>query len=215
MLKLRNKAKDIPEAFVYGSESNPLKLGMAEKDILPKYENLYINRAFEGGGSNLFDASARNANVGTSKINNLSRVNKFGQTTKFADINDLGSTNAFTGNIKIQKGLSGQKFKETLRHELVHRFLTPRSGPLKELRQKIRWQVYDKSNLFRFIEEAIAETYGTKSITKGLAFPIKAGYMTTNNLLKEGAIAGGILGILGGGTYIGYKFLNEKHKGGK
>lgn len=150
----------------------------------------------------------KSSSTGVREAVGLSRVNKYGQTTQFADIDALGSTSPFTGNIKIQKGLRGQEFKETLRHELVHRFLTPRSGPFKEVRQKIRWQGYDKSNLLRYSEEAIAEIYGTRSITKGLVFPIKNGYVTTGNLLKEGA-------IVGGGAYIGYKFIDNRFEGDK
>lgn len=48
MLKLRNTAKDIPELFVYRSESNPLMLGGSGKDKLPKCENLQeIDRSAE------------------------------------------------------------------------------------------------------------------------------------------------------------------------
>ncbi|HEX9063313.1 MAG TPA: hypothetical protein VF941_24335, partial [Clostridia bacterium] len=66
VLKLRNTAKDIPEVFVYGSESNPLKLGEAGNDILSKYENLRGNRAVGRGSSNLFNAEVSDVNKGTS-----------------------------------------------------------------------------------------------------------------------------------------------------
>lgn len=49
-----------------------------------------------------------------------------------------GGTDMF-GNITIRRGLTGNELTETIRHESVHRFLSPKKpGPINTLRAKIR-----------------------------------------------------------------------------
>jgi hypothetical protein len=45
-----------------------------------------------------------------------------GRSIRFADLGtgNLGETNPYTGDITIQRGLSGQALDETIRHETVH-----------------------------------------------------------------------------------------------
>jgi len=105
----------------------------------------------------------------------------------------LGETDKF-GNITLQRGLTGQTFVETLRHETVHSVLSPQSEPLANARM---W-LYGKSGLYRYTEEAAAETYATKSIGQGLAFPLTNGYVTPLRLSVE---FGGAAAATGGGAY--------------
>lgn len=62
---IRNIARDIPTAYVYGSESNPLKfgrdLGKAGKDILTNSQNFQRYKAVGGGMSNFFKGDAEKA----------------------------------------------------------------------------------------------------------------------------------------------------------
>lgn len=67
---------------------------------------------------------------------------------------------------------------------------------------------YNNSQLLRFTEEAIAETYGSGSLLEGLRHPLVNGYRVTpvGLLLEDGAVGGGIFGVgyfgsqLGGGN---------------
>jgi hypothetical protein len=110
----------------------------------------------------------------------------------------LGSTDEL-GNITIQQGLTGQVFRETLRHETVHSVLTPRA-PFN----KITIGLYEHSGLYRYAEEALAEGYGTGNVFKGLRFPIKNGYVSGTRVAAEA----GLLGVAGGGVACGvYEWL--------
>lgn len=58
LFAVRNVARDIPTAYIYGSTANPFKFGKdlvkAGKDILTNGENFQRYRAIGGGGSNFF-----------------------------------------------------------------------------------------------------------------------------------------------------------------
>ncbi len=101
------------------------------------------------------------------------------------DPGTLGATDAYTGQITVQRGLTGQALEETLRHESVHAALTSTSSTLAAARN---W-LYRNSSLYRYSEEALAEAYGTGSLSRGLAFPITAGYVSTLPVVAE---AGGL-----------------------
>lgn len=63
--------------------------------------------------------------------------------------------------------------------------------------------VYNNSQLARFTEEAVAETYGSGSLLQGLAHPFINGYgITGGGLLMETVIYAGA--VVGAG-YLGYK----------
>jgi RHS repeat-associated protein len=112
----------------------------------------------------------------------------------------LGSTDKF-GNITIREGLSEQDFIETLRHETVHSILSPSNEALANARMYL----YQNSQLWRFAEEAAAETYGTGSLIRGLTFPFaSAGYGLS--FLGVGA-EGAAVGAAGYGTYRLWKSL--------
>lgn len=65
LFAIRNTARDIPTAYVYGSESNPLKftgdLLKAGKDIATNSENLQRYKALGGGGANFLAGDADKA----------------------------------------------------------------------------------------------------------------------------------------------------------
>jgi hypothetical protein len=109
----------------------------------------------------------------------------------------LGETNAYgTITIARNQSLSGQRV--TLFHELVHRFLSPRVGPFRQLRAEIGISAYSRSALLRYLEEALAEGFGQLRVN-GLVhafgafrFPLQAGYMTVSQLAAEGRAIGTI-----------------------
>ena len=124
----------------------------------------------------------------------LSRARNF----KFGNLpaGELGSTDKF-GNITIQRGLTGKVFDETLRHETVHSVLTP-PAPLNE----VSTFLYAKSGLYRYAEEALAEGYGTRSVAKGLAYPLTNGYVSP---LRLGLELGAGTAVTGGAAYGVYE----------
>jgi hypothetical protein len=108
------------------------------------------------------------------------------------------------GNITIQNGLTGKALEETVRHEGVHRFFSPKSGPLLEMRANIGIWGYTNSHLIRYTEEALAETIGTGSIRKGLVYPLKGGYdLLPARIIAEG---GGYMVLVGGSLYAAYEW---------
>jgi hypothetical protein len=104
----------------------------------------------------------------------------------------LGTTDKF-GNITVQPGLSGRQLDETVRHEAVHRFFSPRPGGLiQEVRADLGIGAYQRSALVRYLEEGLAEGFATRSLRVGLRYPVEAGYATANQVLIEaGLYAGG------------------------
>ena len=114
----------------------------------------------------------------------------------YAALSDLGATTA-QGEILIQHGLTGETLRLTLRHEYVHRLLTPLSGPLMALRQNFGSWVYHNSHLLRFTEEFIAEAYATGSISAGYSLAVRY-EVTALRILGEtglyfGVTTGGVL----------------------
>lgn len=101
-------------------------------------------------------------------------------------------------------------------HENVHSFLSPdQSSLFAGVRADIRMGLYQRLHLFRYGEEAIAETtaqLGTRAMTglsrrqaiyKGMAFPMNGHYgISKTGLLVEGA--GGVI-IVGGSIYGAYQ----------
>ncbi len=108
------------------------------------------------------------------------------------------------GQVFLRPGLSRAEQVSTLRHESVHAFFSPQgSGPVTTFRQNLGQWGYDNSQLLRFTEEAMAETYGSGSLLQGLRHPLVNGYgITPGGLLLEGGAVG--CGIFGAG-YLGYQ----------
>jgi hypothetical protein len=114
---------------------------------------------------------------------------------------NLGTTNAY-GTIRVARNQSLTEQRLTLFHELVHRYFSPRTGPLRQIRAELRMSAYSRSALLRYLEEALAEGYGQLRV-HGLAralgayrFPLQSGYVTVAELASEGLAIGTI--TLGG-----------------
>jgi hypothetical protein len=109
----------------------------------------------------------------------------------------LGETDAW-GNIAVARNQSLTEQRLTLYHEWVHSVLSPRFGPLRQLRAQLSMSGYMRSALLRYIEEAMAESYaqlrvhGLQNILIGIKFPITGGYMTVSQLIGEGVAIGNI-----------------------
>jgi hypothetical protein len=113
----------------------------------------------------------------------------------------LGTTSPY-GEIDIARNQSLTEQRLTLYHELVHRYFSPRTGPLRQLRAELSWSAYSRSAMMKYIEEALAEGYGQLRVN-GLAqafgayrFPLQNGYVTVSQLATEGRAIGTI--TLGG-----------------
>jgi hypothetical protein len=112
-----------------------------------------------------------------------------------------GTTNPY-GVIRIARNQSMTDQRTALFHELVHRYLSPRTGPLRKLRAEIGITAYTRSALLKYLEEALAQGYGMLRVY-GLAqaveayrFPLQYGYVTVSQLVVEGQSIGTI--TLGG-----------------
>lgn len=116
------------------------------------------------------------------------------------------------GKITIKPGLTGQDLVETVRHETVHSFLSPRNGPFRDLRASLKAWGYENSHLLRYTEEAAAETFATGSLRTGLAFPLQAGYdiVKTQLALEGAAYVGGTAGLGYGSYQLSLKVFQEK-----
>jgi hypothetical protein len=121
-----------------------------------------------------------------------------------------GSTDAY-GNIIISARGSLKDQQLVLLHEKVHQALSPRLRLFQELRADLGQHMYGRSQLLRYLEEALAETYaqlrvnGTAGLIRGLTFPLKGGY----NLTAAGIgveVRGVLLGVVAvdGVTYVVY-----------
>ncbi|MET3495139.1 hypothetical protein [Variovorax boronicumulans] len=116
----------------------------------------------------------------------------------------LGGTDMY-GAVTVARNQSLTEQRITLFHELVHRYFSPRTGPLRQLRAQLRWNMYSKSALLRYLEEAMAEGYGqlrVHGLSQALGayrFPLQWGYVTVSQMQVEGMAIGTI--ILGGTTF--------------
>lgn len=72
-------------------------------------------------------------------------------------------------------------------HESVHRALTPRLNILRNLRVDWRAASYSRSSLYRYLEEAMAESFaqvsvnGVRDLFTGIVFPVRGGYVMLFN----------------------------------
>lgn len=93
-----------------------------------------------------------------------------------------GST-SFWGNVQVSSKGSAADQAVVLLHERVHQFLAPKLDILRSYRASNRAGSYMRSSLWRYIEEALAETIaqvgvnGFKQLVAGLKFPVDNGYM--------------------------------------
>lgn len=116
----------------------------------------------------------------------------------------LGGSDEF-GVIEISRAQSLTEQRLTLFHELVHRYFSPRTGPLRQIRAELRMTMYARSALLQYLEEALAEGYGqlkVHGLDKAIAayrFPVERGYITIAQLRAEGEALGTI--VLGGSLF--------------
>lgn len=89
---------------------------------------------------------------------------------------------SFWGDITVSIKGSGTDRNLVLLHEKVHQFLAPKLYILRDYRVANRAGSYFRSSLWRFLEEALAETIaqigviGLKNLYVGIRFPVKNGY---------------------------------------
>jgi len=125
---------------------------------------------------------------------------------------------SFWGNIIVTTHGSASERAAALLHERVHQFLTPKLYILREYRVSNRAASYMRSSLYRYIEEALAETvaqvgvYGFRQFFTGIRFPVQSGYMFLTkgggyhpNFTGSGAITEAA-GLLFNGTVSGIAF---------
>jgi hypothetical protein len=116
----------------------------------------------------------------------------------------LGETD-WWGNISVTRNQVLQEQRLTLYHEWVHRVLSPKLAPLRQLRAQARAGAYWRSALLRYLEEAMAKSYaqlrinGARGLLTGISFPVEGGYVTISQLATEGMSIGSI--CIGGAQF--------------
>ncbi len=116
----------------------------------------------------------------------------------------LGETSAY-GMIQVARNQSLTEQRITLLHELVHRYLSPRTGLFLKIRAELRMSGYARSAVLRYLEEALAEGFaqlrvnGLAQALGALRFPLQGGYVTVSQLAAEGQAIGTV--ILSGITF--------------
>jgi hypothetical protein len=116
----------------------------------------------------------------------------------------LGETD-WWGNIAVIRNQSLTEQRLTLYHEWVHSVLSPRFGPMRQLRAQLRASGYWRSTFLRYIEEAMAESYaqlrvqGLQGVVIGIRFPLRGGYVTISQMAAEGTAIGNI--AVGGAVF--------------
>jgi RHS repeat-associated protein len=113
---------------------------------------------------------------------------------------------SWLGDIAINPNIGpGLPFTETLRHEAVHRFFSPTTGPMpiRQIRANLKEWSYWNSHLIRYSEEAMAETVATGSLRTGLGFPVGNTHYAVNPWMVgvEGVGYTGTVGLGGYGAY--------------
>lgn len=121
---------------------------------------------------------------------------------------DRGGTGLY-GDIYISRLQTLSSQRDTLLHELVHRYFVPRTGMFRKLRTEVRMEGFERSDILLYIEEALAEGYaqlkrhGLIDAVKSMAFPLGEGekaYVTVSRLKYEGQVIGSVW--LAGETFL-------------
>ncbi|HEX4810609.1 MAG TPA: hypothetical protein VH325_16855 [Bryobacteraceae bacterium] len=124
-----------------------------------------------------------------------------------------GSTSPW-GEVRLSPAGSATDQALARAHELVHRFLTPRFGVLRQFRVQVGMAGYLRSMLLQYLEEALAETIaqlrvnGFTGLLDGLKFPVKNGYMLVSDLVSEGEAIGT---ITIGSQFFTVQFIPANH----
>jgi hypothetical protein len=120
-----------------------------------------------------------------------------------------GDTTAY-GDIRVALDQPVSEQGAALDHELVHRFFSPRTGPLRKLRATLKMTAYQRSALLQYLEETLAEGYAQLRMHgfKGTAwkedvfkFPLRGGYLVLigSRARTQGVVIGTI--ALGGSLF--------------
>lgn len=122
----------------------------------------------------------------------------------------LGQTDWY-GNISVTRSQTIEEQRLTLYHEWVHSVLSPKLRYAQQFRAALRASAYWRSALIRWLEEALAESYGQLRVRglgaawQGLSFPVGPpgqAYVTLSELASEGRAIGNI--VLGGRYFYVY-----------
>ncbi len=95
-----------------------------------------------------------------------------------------GGATSFWGNVKLSTGGQASEQEVARLHEAVHQFLAPKFYVLRRFRVENRINSYFNYSLYRYIEEALAETigkvgvYGFDRAFEGMRFPVENGYVS-------------------------------------
>lgn len=118
-----------------------------------------------------------------------------------------GVTNRF-GDILYSTSGTATDQALALAHERLHSFLSPKLMPVRALRADLRMAAYQHSQLVRYLEEALAESYaqitvtGLSGLPAGIRFPIANGYVQLDRVVTEAAVGTLAVGGLTYGVYI-------------
>jgi hypothetical protein len=125
---------------------------------------------------------------------------------------------SFWGDIEVSTAGSAQDQAIVLLHEQVHQFLAPKFNLLRRIRVENRVGSYFKSSLYRYIEEALAESVGQIGVNGfsrafvGLRFPVQNGYVYLaradgfNTYMRGAGLASEGAGLVGAGSVSGFAF---------
>jgi hypothetical protein len=95
-----------------------------------------------------------------------------------------GGSTSFWGDVKLSTAGRASEQEVARLHEAVHQFLAPKFYLLRRFRVENRINSYFNSSLYRYIEEALAETigkvgiYGFSKTFEGMRFPVENGYVS-------------------------------------
>ncbi|HHW77479.1 MAG TPA: hypothetical protein GX399_10730 [Xanthomonadaceae bacterium] len=125
---------------------------------------------------------------------------------------------SFWGDITVSTRGTANDRNLVLVHEKVHQFLAPKLYTLRNFRVSNRVGSYFRSSLWRFVEEALAETVaqvgvnGIKQFFVGVRFPVQNGYvyMTRGGGYSAHMAGGGIVpegaALVSSGIVMGISF---------
>jgi hypothetical protein len=123
-----------------------------------------------------------------------------------------------TGDIRYSLHGTDEDRALVLLHEKVHQFFTPRIEPLRRFRVNLRMEGYEKVQLLRYLEEALAEGYaqlrvrGIKGLPEAMNFPLDHDYGLSLEVVRGQAIKLGLayLGTIVVGGIAMYVYLESE-----
>jgi hypothetical protein len=91
---------------------------------------------------------------------------------------------------------------ETILHESVHSFFSPKLNALRELRASVVITGYTRLYLLQYLEEAMAQGYaavrmrGLAGVWEGITFPIRGRYVSIANFAASGKYISAVAGMV-------------------